>query len=205
MKQFYVLSRVIFLVFVLTILSCEKEEAFDSPEILAVEDSSEKDFKMPNLQDVQSNFKAKTSIKRFSNHPNSSKSSKAGDLDLNIDWNESYPTAFNPETGLDILYTPIHFNSKKRIKSFIASATINDSLVSQVVTLAYTGKPSQEYFNGYIFFHDLTGAFISSSYYEFGEKIKTAYVVNDKQKSTSKSSCVEDQWYYLLEYGLIGT
>ncbi|PHQ29699.1 hypothetical protein [Leeuwenhoekiella nanhaiensis] len=204
MKQFYVLVWVFFLVFVLGFFSCEKNEEFISTETAVVNDISESGLKVPDLQDVKINFKSKTSINKLFQSSNSSKSSTGSDLNFSIDWESSFPTEFNPEMNLDVLYTPVHFNSTKRIKSFIASATINDTLVSQIVTLAYVGKPSLEYFNGYIFFHDLTGAFKSSSYYEFGEKIKTSYALNTKRNSTNKGSCAAAQFEYILEYGLDG-
>ena len=171
-----------------------------SPETSIVKDSSEKKIKVPNLQDVQNNFKSKTSVNKLFQHSSISKSNSESDLNFGIDWDSSFATEFNAE--LDVLYTPLHFNSTKRLKSFIASATINDTLVSQIVTLAYVGQPNLEYFNGYIFFHELTGAFKSSSYYEFGEKIKTSYPLNTKQNSTNKGSCAAAQFEYILEYGL---
>ena len=75
MKQFYFLSRIVFIgMFALMLFSCEKEEEFMSPETSIVKDSSEKKIKVPNLQDVQNNFKSKTSVNKLFQHSSISKS-----------------------------------------------------------------------------------------------------------------------------------
>lgn len=206
MKQFYVLNRVILaIIFTLVLFSCQEEQEFITiTEEIINDDSSSKQFKVPSLLDVQSNFMSEASYYQIFTNKQNDKSNMNDMLGFGVDWELSFPTQFDSEQNIDILYTPIHFNSSKRLKSFIASATINDTLVSQIVTLAYVGQPSLEYFNGYIFFHDLTGAFITGSYYESGNKIKTAYVVKTKSNSTNKNSCIEDQWYYLATYGIDG-
>ncbi|RXG18128.1 hypothetical protein DSM03_101807 [Leeuwenhoekiella aestuarii] len=106
---------------------------------------------------------------------------------------------------LDVLYTPLHFNSTKRLKSFIASATINDTLVSQIVTLAYVGTPTLEYFSGLLFTHNYEGILQSVSFYEEGVLIKRIIRKgNGDNKQGKAGNCINpaEGLAFILEYGI---
>ncbi|MEC7782659.1 MAG: hypothetical protein VYB38_04575 [Bacteroidota bacterium] len=206
MKQFYFFNRLILVAAsALVLFSCQKEDEFIlTTEEIINEDNSSIQFKVPSLEDVQSNFQSKTSSSKLFQNSGTSKSSVNEDLGFSVDWENSFPTLFDPENDLAILYTPIRYNSEKRVKSFIASAEIDGDLVSQLITLAYRGAPSLDSFSGYMAYHDLNGEFITASYYEQGTKISTIYKSQEKVKTTNKNSCAQQQFAYIQEYGLDG-
>lgn len=116
MKQFHVLSRVLIcLTFIFSVFSCEKEEEF----VLMEDDSvfPDKQFQVPNLRDVQINFKSKTSVDKLFHNSSSIKSPTGEDFKFSVDWDNSHEAVYDSDRQLNILYTPLKYESSKRVKS----------------------------------------------------------------------------------------
>ncbi len=149
-------------------------------------------YKVPEIQ------KAKTS---FENNNNlifvDVKSKKLASL--SIDWDDSKIATYKKEESIDILYTPIIHGYNSRIKSFVASIESNNSVESEIITVAFSSiHENKNGLSGYVFRHDIEGNLISYYRYINGKRIGEGSLKN-KQESFSKNDFEDCTGYTVTE------
>ena len=92
--------------------------------------------------------------------------------EIAIAWEYSSPVEYNPEEGLDVLYTPVYYEKYGvRKKTFLASVESEEGIETEVITLFYADNSDAYKFSGFILIHYLTGEMKQAYRYIDGEKV----------------------------------
>lgn len=137
--------------------------------------NSQNEFSIPSIVQTKKLFQQKIFSKKL--HSKSEKN-------LEILWRNSIPKEF--KENINILYTPINFNSTKRFKSLIASVKKDNQIQSYVLTLFYDKISNNKQFSGHIFKHDSKGNFVEAYQYHKGNHIKTFKESKNNNKIASR-------------------
>lgn len=180
------------LLFVFLAFSCQKEEITESQPLIIQ--------KTPSLENVKSNFSnynrselsffehGRVFLKNSSNANQQARTTRSLDNSMNnfkIDWKASDEKAF--KEGVNFLYTPINNNLMSRSKTILASVLIDGKIETYSYTMVYDSKSTDKQFSGYIFKHDVKGAFVSAYHYESGKNMET-FIMNATNENKSYAS-----------------
>ncbi len=174
-------------------INCNNDETISMQE----ENLLESKFKIPSVSIAQNSFELSTQIR----DPFKSASSSSSELfrtnsesenEIFVNWDKSVAKKFKEEDGgVDILYTPVEYNSHNvRMKTFVASVENESELESSIITVVYDDTSNKYQFSGLIIKHYLNGDLKQIYRYENGIRVLESveydsYIENNQSETAS--------------------
>ena len=179
----------------LFLFNCDNDETI----LVQEENLLESKFNVPSVSIAQNNFELSTQIRDpFKSASLSSselfRTNSESENEIIVNWDKSVVKNFKEEDGgVDILYTPVAYNSNNvRMKTFIASVENGSGLESSIITVIYDGASNEYQFSRLIIKHYLNGDLKQIYRYENGvrvlESVEYDSYIEDNQAETETTS-----------------